>query len=335
MKKSTQVLFCALVGIFFMTVILVLVVMIPCPTPTTFTIFRIVIAIAVAAFAAVVPGFFEFKFRDLVTAGGALGVFALVYIKDPAKDPIKSNSECDKQELSSNTMRVKFVINGTHLKEGVRVETIAEKSGNATLGLYTDQFGAIKFAPPKDNGRQEYRFKIEDPEAFINNVIIDMSKRLEFDTTISITQKSEPTVPTRTKIQKITRSNETALKRPPPQTENRPSTSSVAEPRRAAVAESSHQKFLLFGTEVDLAYVNQDSVLAREIRKELESENLQVVPLKVYSINKNLQYKIIYPKNHLQHAIAIQEKLKGKVNLELREFQNEDEKTLRIILGSL
>ena len=82
-KKSPNLIFPAIVGIVFIIIILFLILFFPCPTSSQFFVFRIVLSIAVAGFASIIPGFFRLKYRSIVSAGGALAVFAFIYIFNP------------------------------------------------------------------------------------------------------------------------------------------------------------------------------------------------------------------------------------------------------------
>lgn len=73
---SGFVIIAALIGIAFF-----------CPNPTAFqyTVFRITLAVGVGGFAAIIPGHFHIKWKGLIRAGSALGVFTLVYLYNPAQ----------------------------------------------------------------------------------------------------------------------------------------------------------------------------------------------------------------------------------------------------------
>ncbi len=80
-----SLLFPALTGLGLLVGIVLLLVFVPCPSGPQFIVFRIALAIGVAGLAAVIPGFFTFQYKQLVTAGGALAVFAFVYLINPAQ----------------------------------------------------------------------------------------------------------------------------------------------------------------------------------------------------------------------------------------------------------
>jgi hypothetical protein len=57
------------------------------PTPTVFQyfVFRSVLSVAIAGFAAFIPGFLEVRIKPWIHATGAIGVFVVVYILNPAQ----------------------------------------------------------------------------------------------------------------------------------------------------------------------------------------------------------------------------------------------------------
>jgi len=73
-----------IIGIASLGVILLAVLFVPCPTSTQYIVFRIILALGAAGVASIVPGLFSFN-NTMLTASGALGVFGLVYLVNPAK----------------------------------------------------------------------------------------------------------------------------------------------------------------------------------------------------------------------------------------------------------
>jgi len=70
-------------GVVFVTALLVLAVALPNPTATTFFIFRVVLALSAAGVGAVFPGLLVVNVTKFIRAGGALGLFVLVYLMNP------------------------------------------------------------------------------------------------------------------------------------------------------------------------------------------------------------------------------------------------------------
>lgn len=74
-------------GVVFVSALLVLAVAIPNPTQQQMFIFRVVLSLAGAGVAALIPGLLDIK-ADLtnsivITAGGAIAVFVLLFLVNP------------------------------------------------------------------------------------------------------------------------------------------------------------------------------------------------------------------------------------------------------------
>lgn len=148
MKKSTQILISASVGIVFMLVILILAVIFPCPTTSQYNIFRIIISIAVGAFASIIPGIFEFKYSGLVSTTGALAVFAFVFVYDPAK--LVVSDECS-SDLSLSGI---IYINNKEAKNvDIRVSQLKKSD-------VTDEYGTFKIDYPKKENGETFNFRV-------------------------------------------------------------------------------------------------------------------------------------------------------------------------------
>jgi len=80
---------------------------VPNPTDFQYTIFRIVVALAGAAFAALIPGSIDVKYRGAIRAGGAAAVLIIIYFftaapptkidvaKDAPTQDIKVTGDCN------------------------------------------------------------------------------------------------------------------------------------------------------------------------------------------------------------------------------------------------
>jgi len=84
MSKSAEKLIAVVFGVVFISTILVIAIFFPQPTTFQYTVFRIVLALAAAGVASVVPGFLLVTVGTWVRAGGAIGVFVVVYFFSPA-----------------------------------------------------------------------------------------------------------------------------------------------------------------------------------------------------------------------------------------------------------
>jgi hypothetical protein len=111
-------------GVVLSVIIILLVVFIPCPTKDQYFVFRIIIALAAAGLATVIPGFINIRFNKEITAGGALAVFALIYLFDPASTIAENKCE---QETFSITVFV-------HGKKG-KEDKILKGQGEVCLYL--------------------------------------------------------------------------------------------------------------------------------------------------------------------------------------------------------
>lgn len=77
---------CLSSGVAFIAVLLLLAILFPRPEPFQMFVFRVVLAIGAAAVGATLPGFFRIEARWVgftARAGGALGLFLLVYMVNP------------------------------------------------------------------------------------------------------------------------------------------------------------------------------------------------------------------------------------------------------------
>lgn len=71
-------------GVIFLSLLLIMVSLNPCPSDQVFSIYKAALSISLAGLAAVIPGFFRFKYQGIIAAGGAMGVFAFVFLLNPA-----------------------------------------------------------------------------------------------------------------------------------------------------------------------------------------------------------------------------------------------------------
>jgi hypothetical protein len=83
MKTVTAKWYSIVSGTIFLLLILIVLIFIPCPTNAQLNFFRIFIAIAAAAFAVTLQGTIKVS-NKLVTATSSIGVFALIYLLNPA-----------------------------------------------------------------------------------------------------------------------------------------------------------------------------------------------------------------------------------------------------------
>jgi hypothetical protein len=71
-------------GIIFVSVLLYLATAVQNPSAFTIRVYVTVLALAAAGVGAILPGFLEIRYKNLLRAGGALALFVLVYFNEPA-----------------------------------------------------------------------------------------------------------------------------------------------------------------------------------------------------------------------------------------------------------
>jgi hypothetical protein len=92
MNKKTQTILSFVFGVVFIIVLLFITILIPNPTQFQQNIFWVILAIAGGGAVASFPGFIEVKFGNWLRAGGALAVFAVIYLISPASNHDKKES---------------------------------------------------------------------------------------------------------------------------------------------------------------------------------------------------------------------------------------------------
>jgi len=98
MKNKFQTIYLPSAGVVFLIVILVVTYLTPFPTQFQSGAFWVILSLAAAACASVIPGFFEFKYQGIVKAGGAIGIFCLMYFYSP--DIISKTSQGKETTIS-------------------------------------------------------------------------------------------------------------------------------------------------------------------------------------------------------------------------------------------
>lgn len=124
-----------IVGVAFVIICLLFILFNPCPTGPQFLFFRILISIGVSGFSAIIPGFLNIKYKEQITAGGALAVLVLVFLFNPATLVIQDDCQ-------STKVKGRVLINGES-KEMVQV-TLLESEITRT----TNQLGVFELSIP-------------------------------------------------------------------------------------------------------------------------------------------------------------------------------------------
>lgn len=72
-------------GLIFIIAMIVLAIRFPNPAPFQYMTFRVILALAAAGIAPFIPGLLEVQVSTAIKAGGAIGVFVIVYFFSPAR----------------------------------------------------------------------------------------------------------------------------------------------------------------------------------------------------------------------------------------------------------
>lgn len=158
-----QVTFGIISGFSLLIVLLIIGIIIDCPTQSQNDLFKTILALAAASFAAAIPGLIKVRYREIITASGALAVFVIVFLFKPAE--ISDFKECQEN------------INGTVYFGTSPVESIDIYFLKQYKSTKTDNFG--NFSLPFDFSSVDEVVKIQ-----LKN------SELALDTIVSI-QKSE------------------------------------------------------------------------------------------------------------------------------------------------
>ena len=75
-------------GLVFLVALLVIAIFIPFPSPFQIFVFRIILSLSAAAFGAAIPGVVNLSIsaipHTIIEAGGAIALFVLIYLVNPA-----------------------------------------------------------------------------------------------------------------------------------------------------------------------------------------------------------------------------------------------------------
>ncbi|WP_312075792.1 hypothetical protein [Chryseobacterium sp.] len=128
-KKTDYKKWSVILGVIFLLILLAVFIFIPCPTSSQKFFFRVLIALAAAAFAATISGNFTFNNSKLVSATGAIAVFAVVYLINP---PGWKDSDCD-----LNNFKATIYVDGKSTKDVLMtIPDIGQQ-------FSTDEFGNV------------------------------------------------------------------------------------------------------------------------------------------------------------------------------------------------
>lgn len=130
MTKKQQVTFSVVAGLVLLIGLAVIALIVECPTIFQDNIFKTILALAAAAFAAAIPGLINVKYREAITASGALAVFVIVFLFKPAE--ISDFNPCPIQSISGT------VYFGENPQQSVELRFL--KLNQSTM---TDNFGTF------------------------------------------------------------------------------------------------------------------------------------------------------------------------------------------------
>lgn len=117
-----------IIGLGLLILATLLAAVIPCPAESLSLASRILLSLGAAGIATILPGLFSIEVQG-IKAGSAIGVFALVYLVNPAK-AMEDNSRCNKAPFE-------FTINLQPDPE-INISNQYPKLENATLQIWTD-----------------------------------------------------------------------------------------------------------------------------------------------------------------------------------------------------
>lgn len=84
MTKRFQQILAFSFGVVFVSVMLMIAIFTPYPSGFQLLVYRIVLGLAAAGVASVIPGFLNIEVRGIVRAGGAIAVFVVIFLFNPA-----------------------------------------------------------------------------------------------------------------------------------------------------------------------------------------------------------------------------------------------------------
>lgn len=82
-KSTTNSNWPIYIGIGLVILITLLIIFIPCPSSAQYEVFHAILALCIAGLGAIIPGFLKVEYKGLLQAGGAMGLFVLVFWGGP------------------------------------------------------------------------------------------------------------------------------------------------------------------------------------------------------------------------------------------------------------
>lgn len=144
-----------LLGTFFILLVFLTTLFLPCPNDLQYTTFRTILSIGAAGVAAVIPGFFEFKYKNIIRSGGAIGVFALVYLLNPALAGSVNNCASQNYSIILIPTQKKLIYDSDFHS------TLSMQIGNDIISKEIDNNGIVDFKNiPASQKNKEHRIDL-------------------------------------------------------------------------------------------------------------------------------------------------------------------------------
>lgn len=170
MTKKQQITFGAITGLVLLITLLIITLVIDCPTSFQSTIFTTILALAAAAFATVIPGLINIKYREMVTASGALAVFVIVFFLKPA-------------ELTDFKSCQDSGIEGTVYFDNKPVESINIIVPKQNKSTRSDNYGNFKLSLDFSSIDEDLKIQFKNKDLILDTIMtlkkIDLEKSLD------------------------------------------------------------------------------------------------------------------------------------------------------------
>lgn len=164
MTKKRQITYGIIVGTIFLVALLIIGIIIECPTNSQNRIFTTILALAAASFSATIPGFINVKYRELITASGALAVFVIIFLLKPAD---LSDFKSCQQNISGT------VYFGENPIESVELMFIKQNKSTKT-----DNFGNFNLPFDASSINEELKIKLYNKEIQLDTIITFNKKEI-------------------------------------------------------------------------------------------------------------------------------------------------------------
>lgn len=166
MTKKQQVKFGAITGLVLLLILLIIALLVRCPTNFQTNIFTITLSLAGASFASIIPGLIEIKYRQIITATGALAVFVIIFFMKPT--PLSNTGDC----TGDND------ISGTIYFGNKPIENIDISIPKQSKSTRSDNFGNFKFSVALSAVEDTLSLYIKNENLSLDTVYVIKKSRL-------------------------------------------------------------------------------------------------------------------------------------------------------------